>query len=126
MGVHYRTVQEWVCWYRRGGLAEVAGHRLGGPRRKGTICLTPEQEEAVRQQAGMEGAATIGPATGWLAETMGISLSMPQMRAVFRRLGLRKKMPRPISERPPCPSRKPGKGGLAASLTAAGMRQGLP
>jgi transposase len=30
VGFHYRTVQEWVAWYRQGGVAEVVGPRHGG------------------------------------------------------------------------------------------------
>lgn len=30
VGVHEVTVQQWRAWYRRGGLAEVRRHRLGG------------------------------------------------------------------------------------------------
>jgi transposase len=29
-GVHYRTVQRWVGWYRQGGLAEVCARDGGG------------------------------------------------------------------------------------------------
>jgi transposase-like protein len=30
VGVHYRTLQSWVSWYRQGGLEEVLSHRHGG------------------------------------------------------------------------------------------------
>ena len=30
VGVHYRTVQRWVGWYREGGLANVVSHKMGG------------------------------------------------------------------------------------------------
>ena len=30
IGVHYRTVQEWLAWYRQGGVADVLRHRHGG------------------------------------------------------------------------------------------------
>lgn len=99
VGVHYRTVQDWVGWYRRGGLAEVAGHRLGGPRRKGAVHFSTEQEEAIRQKARTEGFATIGTAIAWVAQVLGATLSVSQMRTVFGHLGLAKKVPRPISQR---------------------------
>ena len=28
--VHYRTVQQWVGWYREGGVPEVVSHKMGG------------------------------------------------------------------------------------------------
>jgi transposase len=33
VGVEYRTVQQWVAWYRAGGVAEVRGHRRAGKGR---------------------------------------------------------------------------------------------
>lgn len=27
LGVHYRTLQRWVVWYRQGGLSEALAHR---------------------------------------------------------------------------------------------------
>src|SRR4029453_3661375 len=39
VGVTYRTVQEWVRWYRHGGLAAVRTHQRGGLRR--AIVETP-------------------------------------------------------------------------------------
>src|SRR4029450_11785815 len=33
VGVTYRTVQEWVRWYRHGGLEAVRTHQRGGLRR---------------------------------------------------------------------------------------------
>ena len=30
VGVHYRTLQQWVTWHRQGGLAAVRGHPRGG------------------------------------------------------------------------------------------------
>ena len=29
-GAHYRSVQRWVGWYRKGGLPEVRRHKMGG------------------------------------------------------------------------------------------------
>src|SRR4030042_3275802 len=50
VGVHYRTVQEWVAWYRKGGIAEVLQHRHGwhgGQKRY----LSVEQEAELRAKA---------------------------------------------------------------------------
>ena len=32
VGIHYRTVQTWVSWYRKGGVEEVLSHRMKGKR----------------------------------------------------------------------------------------------
>lgn len=44
LGVHYRTVQEWVAWYRRGGIAEVRRRKHGGNHGGTKRRLTVEQE----------------------------------------------------------------------------------
>ena len=30
VGIHLRTLQQWLAWYRQGGLSEVLAHRHGG------------------------------------------------------------------------------------------------
>ena len=51
VGVHYRTVEEWVGWYRAGGLVEVTRHQVGGPRRQGKRPLSAEQEALLKEKA---------------------------------------------------------------------------
>jgi transposase len=48
LGVHYRTVQRWVDWYRRGGLALVRTRRMGGVGQTPPL-LTREAHEQVAQ-----------------------------------------------------------------------------
>jgi transposase len=99
VGVHYRTVEEWVGWYRAGGLAEVAQHQVGGPRRQGKRRLSDEQERLLSEKAARDGFPTIASAIGWTADTLKVELSLTQMRDVFKGLKLRKKVPRPVSDR---------------------------
>jgi transposase len=99
VGVHYRTVQEWVQWYRQGGGPEVARHRVGGPRRVSAPPLTAAQEARLQEEARTAGFATVGMAVSWAQEALGVSVSEREMRRLFARLGLRKKVPRPISDR---------------------------
>ena len=94
VGVHYRTVQEWVAWYRRGGLAEVLRHRWGGhggPARR----LTADQEAELRVQASRGTIRTIQDGVAWARETCQVDYSYWGMRWVFDRLKLKKKVPRP-------------------------------
>jgi transposase len=99
VGVAYRTVQEWVGWYRAGGLDEVARHQRGGLRRTIVEPVTPAQEQALVTHASTVGFATVRAAVVWAAEALGVSLTEHQMARQFRRLGLRSKVPRPISDR---------------------------
>src|ERR671914_819848 len=48
VGVHYVTLQQWVAWYRQGGIGEVRAHRKAGPGQP--AWLTPEQQEQFRYQ----------------------------------------------------------------------------
>ena len=94
VGVHYRTVQEWLAWYRQGGVAGVLCHRHGGhggqERR-----LTAEQEAALQARAARGEIRTIQDGLEWVRESYHIVYSYWGMRWVFARLGLKKKVPRP-------------------------------
>lgn len=70
LGVHHRSVQRWVAWYRAGGLAAARAHRQGGhgqvPR------LTPAQQARVAERVAtgeFRTAAESGPgsrpSSGW-------------------------------------------------------------
>ena len=93
VGVHYRTVQEWVAWYRQGGVDEVLQHRHGGhggqERR-----LNEEQEAELKAKAEAGEIRTIHDGVEW-AKTHGVAHTYWGMRWVFYRLGLKKKVPRP-------------------------------
>jgi transposase len=111
VGVSERTVQEWVGWYRAGGLPEVARRRRGGLRRAIVEPLGPEQLAALEQRARAVGFATVQQAVGWAAEALGARLTVHQMRRLFRRLRLRRKLPRPVSDRADPAAQAAWKGG---------------
>ena len=96
VGVHYRTVQEWVSWYRKGGVEEVLQHRHGGhggPKRR----LTSQQEDELKEQASQGEIRTIWEAVDWVDKQFGVKYTYWGMRGVFQRLKLKSKVPRPIS-----------------------------
>ena len=96
VGVHYRTLQEWIAWYRRGGTAEVLAHRHGGhggaERR-----LTPSQEAELKAKAEAGEIRTLWDGVHWAQEAHGVKHTYWGMRRVFDRLELKKKVPRPKS-----------------------------
>ena len=96
VGVHYRTVQEWIAWYRVGGLVEVLKHRVGG---HGGVKsrLTKEQEEALVTQSKTGEFHSIWDGVEWVEKEHQVSYTYWGMRSVFQRLGLTKKVPRPKS-----------------------------
>lgn len=94
VGVHYRTVQEWVAWYRQGGVAEVLSHRHGGSRAQARR-LTVAQEAELKGLAEAGKIRTIWDGVHWAEEKHGVVYTYWGMRGVFYRLKLGKKVPRP-------------------------------
>jgi transposase len=98
VGVSYRTLQRWVEWYRRGGLAEVLARTPGHGARGGPSYLTPEQERQVKAEADSGAFRTAQEAARWIEEQWGVRYKYKGIYGLFRRLKLRKKVPRPQSE----------------------------
>lgn len=94
VGVHYRTVQEWVAWYRQGGVAEVLRHRHGGHGGQGRR-LSREQEAELKAKAAAGDIRTIHEGVEWAKQTYQVDYSYWGMRWVFERLELKPKVPRP-------------------------------
>jgi transposase len=96
MGVDYRTVQRWVGWYRRGGLAVVRAHRLGGPGQPPR--LPPEQQEHLAQEVATGRFRNAIAIRAWVAETYGVTYSEGGMYSLLARLRCAPKVPRPLHE----------------------------
>jgi transposase len=95
VGVNYRTVQDWLAWYRRGGLSEVRRHRRAGKGR--AAYLSSEQQVQLVAQAAAGRFFTVADAVRWVVETFGITYTTKGMHRLLRRLGCRKKVPRPMN-----------------------------
>jgi transposase len=94
VGVHYRTVQKWVSWYRQGGIEAVVAHRHGG-RRVHARRLSAAQEAELKQKADAGEMRRIEDGVVWAQATHQVGYTYWGMRHVFARLGLRRKVPRP-------------------------------
>lgn len=94
VGVHYRTVQEWVSWYRQGGIEEVLSHQHGGSRVHARR-LSAAQETELKQKADAGEIRRIEDGVVWAQESHQVEYTYWGMRHVFARLGLRQKVPRP-------------------------------
>jgi transposase len=94
VGKHPRAIQEWVAWYRQGGLAEVLRHRHGGHGGKKPR-LSAEQASALKAAASAGKVRRVQDGVRWAQEQHGVTYTYWGMRTVFARLGLRKKVPRP-------------------------------
>jgi transposase len=108
VGVHYRTVQEWVKWYRQGGIEAVKSHRQGG---SGGVKARLEGEELGKLKAKVEQGEfkTIWEAVKWVKDKFEVEYSYWGMRWVFKRLKLKKKYPAPKTLKPRWKSSKRGR-----------------
>lgn len=96
VGVHIRTVQRWVSWYREGGVEEVLRRRHGGHGGKESK-LSPEQEQELKEESRKGEFRTIWDGVAWVQETFGIEYTYWGMRWIFDRLDLKKKVPRQVA-----------------------------
>ncbi len=124
VGVHRRTVDRWVDWYRTGGVTEVISHHQGGRGRPPR--LTAEQEEQVRAEVATGRFLPHG------SRDRPVDREHRQRRVLA---GGSDRSPAPAPGRAhgspssprqsrPCRARGVEKGGLAAALTAVGMEPG--
>lgn len=95
LGVHYTSVQQWVAWYRQGGVAEVLVHRKVGQGQP--PWLTPAQQEQVRFQVAQGQFRTASGAVQWVKETFGVEYKLKGMYSLLKRLKGKKKVPRPMA-----------------------------
>ncbi len=96
VGVHRRSVQRWLSWYRHGGLAAVRQHRQGG-RQGRTAYLTAAQQQQLVAETAQGTLRTAGEAVRWVAQQFGVTYTEWGMRSVLHRLRIGKQVPRPLA-----------------------------
>ena len=94
VGVHYRTVQRWVGWYREGGVPKVLSHKMGGKGQE--PFLTDEAQEQVAEKVGTGRFRTAGEIRDWIAERYGVTYKIGGIYSLMRRLRCGPKIPRPV------------------------------
>jgi transposase len=112
VGVHRRTVDRWVAWYRVGGVTGVLAHRQGGVGQPAR--LTAEQREAVAAAVAtgrFRSAAEVG---AWIAETYGVTYRPGGLYDLLGRLRCHPKVPRPLHEKADLAAQAAWKGGDSA------------
>ena len=69
VGVHYRTLQKWVSWYRKGGVEEVLSQMkgLGQPR-----FLSEDQERELTEEVASGRFRTGGEIREWIECEYGV------------------------------------------------------
>ena len=96
VGIHLRTLQQWLAWYRQGGLSAVLAHRHGGHAGRVSRLSAPE-EATLKTIAAAGQIGSIWDGVVWAQTHGGVTYTYWGMRTVFARLGLKKKVPRPRS-----------------------------
>ena len=97
VGVHYRTLQKWVSWYREGGVEEVLSHRmkgLGQPR-----FLREDQERKLTEEAASGRFRTGGEIREWIESEYGVSYRLGSVYSLLSRLGCSPRVPRGLHEK---------------------------
>jgi transposase len=94
IGVHERSVQRWIRWYREGGMGAVCAHHLGGVGQPAR--LTRAQQAKVVDQAASGAFRTAAEAAAWIRGEFGVSYRASGIYALLHRLRCRPKVPRPI------------------------------
>lgn len=95
VGVHERTVQRWLGWYRDGGVAAVRAHRQAGTGQPSF--LTADQQAQLWDQAATGAFRTAAAAQQWVAQQFGVRYRPGGMYALLGRLRIHPKVPRPVN-----------------------------
>jgi transposase len=98
VGCHYSTLQQWVAWYRQGGVEEVRRHKRGG-RQGRSAYLTLDQDQQVIEAAAQGSFRTAGEIGEWIERQFGVKYRSGSLYSLAERLGLTVKVPRPLSEK---------------------------
>ncbi len=94
VGIHYRTVQRWVSWYRKGGIGNVLSHKMGGKGQE--PFLAQEAQEQVAQEVATGRFRTVGEIREWIARQYGATYTEGGAYSLLRRLRCSPKVPRPL------------------------------
>lgn len=94
IGVHYRSVQRWVGWYRAGGLDTVRARRLGGTGQP--PLLSPQAQAEVAAAVATGRFRTASEVGEWIATTYGVRYTRGGLYSLLGRLRCAPKVPRPL------------------------------
>jgi transposase len=99
IGVHYRTLQEWVAWYRQGGLPAVLGRVRGHHARGKAPYLNAVQQRALVARVALGDFKTVGEVRQWVKDRWGIAYSYDGMHNLMQQHKLGPKVPRPQAQK---------------------------
>ena len=98
-GASYRSVQQWIRWYRQGGLNEVLRRVVGHQAKGKKPYLTHLQQRALVAKAQQGQFRTVWDVTEWVQGRWGVRYTYKGMYTLMKGHGLGLKVPRPHSEK---------------------------
>ena len=97
VGVHYRTLQTWLAWYRAGGLGALRAHHQAGTGR--AAYLTPAQQDELVATITQGRFFTAQEVRAWVTERFGVAYTPKGIYPLLARRGCHPKVPRPANPR---------------------------
>lgn len=96
LGIHSRTLCDWIAWYNSGGCAEVVQHRLGAGN--GQVCRLSEEQLAELAAWAADGTFyTYEEARQWVADMWQVAYSYDGIRSLLNRIEIHPRVPRPLA-----------------------------
>jgi transposase len=99
VGVSYRAVQNWLRWYRQGGVREVCQRVTGYHSQGAAAYLNGLQQQALAAKVELGEFRTAWEAVQWVEDRWNIRYSYQGMYALLKRHDLHRKVPRPRSDK---------------------------
>ena len=93
-GFSKRSGERYINWYREGGIESVLGRTHGGQVKTSTGYLTHDQEEQIKTRANQGFFKSVWDGIAWVKQEFDVDYTYSGMRSVFKRLNLKKKVPR--------------------------------
>ena len=98
-GASYRSVQQWIRWYRQGGLSEVLRRVVGHQAKGKKPYLNRLQQRALVAKVQQGQFRTVWDVMEWVRDRWGVRYTYQGMYSLMKGHGLGLKVPRPHSEK---------------------------
>jgi transposase len=122
VGIGYRTLQDWVAWYRHGGLKEVLQRIKGHGNQGRPAKLKAIQQKALVAKVALGSFRNVWDAIQWVRDRWQVQYSYSGLFKRLKTLKCRLKMPRPRSVKADVEAQNEWKAtGLAEALRQAEM-----
>ncbi len=98
-GASYRSIQQWLRWYRQGGLVEVLSRVVGHQSKGVEPYLNRLEQKAMVAKVKLGEFRTVWEVREWVKDRWGVRYTYKGLYALLKRHRLGLKVPRPHSTR---------------------------